>query len=173
MGRVDKIEIFVIPAKAGIYEDVHQVIIGLKTPGFRFKTGVTGYLSTRPSSLNRFDVPDFGKTRGVLCSNLVVQQRWIEGHFPVRPELVEGPPTYGSTSSPRTDCRATHHFNLVELLEASWKLQLQGFAGLSSSYRISPVSRVSVHDGVGLILTILDSGFGRNDAWGGGSDYHL
>ena len=49
LGRVDKIEIFVIPAKAGIYEDVHQVIIGLKTPGFRFKTGMTGYLSTRPS----------------------------------------------------------------------------------------------------------------------------
>ena len=48
LGRVDKIEIFVIPAKAGIYEDVHQVIIGLKTPGFRFKTGMTGYLSTRP-----------------------------------------------------------------------------------------------------------------------------
>ena len=37
LGRVDKIEIFVIPAKAGIYEDVYQVIIGLKTPGFRFK----------------------------------------------------------------------------------------------------------------------------------------
>ena len=49
LGRVDKIEIFVIPAKAGIYEDVHQVIIGLKTPGFRFKTGMTGYLSTRPN----------------------------------------------------------------------------------------------------------------------------
>ena len=49
LGRVDKIEIFVIPAKAGIFEDMHQVIIGLKTPGFRFKTGMTGYLSTRPS----------------------------------------------------------------------------------------------------------------------------
>ena len=48
LGRVDKIEIFVIPAEAGIYKDVHQVIIGLKTPGFRFKTGMTGYLSTRP-----------------------------------------------------------------------------------------------------------------------------
>ena len=35
LGRVDKIEIFVIPAEAGIYEDVHQVIIGLKTTGFR------------------------------------------------------------------------------------------------------------------------------------------
>ena len=45
---MDKIEIFVIPAKAGIYEDVHQDIIGLKTPGFRFKTGMTGYLSARP-----------------------------------------------------------------------------------------------------------------------------
>ena len=29
----------------------HQVIIGLKTPGFRFKTGMTGYLSTRPRHL--------------------------------------------------------------------------------------------------------------------------
>ena len=48
LGRVDKIEIFVIPAKAGIYEDLHQDIIGLKTPGFRFKTGMTGYLSARP-----------------------------------------------------------------------------------------------------------------------------
>ena len=42
LGRVDKIETFVIPAKAGIYEDVHQVIIGLKPPGFRFKTGMRG-----------------------------------------------------------------------------------------------------------------------------------
>ena len=50
---MDKIDIFVIPAKAGTYEDVHQVIIGLKTPGFRFKTGMTGYLSTRPKGTSR------------------------------------------------------------------------------------------------------------------------
>ena len=56
LGRVDKIEIFVIPAKAGIYGDVHQVIIGLKTPGFRFKTGMTGYLSTRPNPSEELNV---------------------------------------------------------------------------------------------------------------------
>ena len=62
LGRVDKIEVFVIPAKAGIYEDVHQVIIGLKTPGFRLKTGMTGYLSTRPKEpLNKSLPPLTGK----------------------------------------------------------------------------------------------------------------
>ena len=68
LGRVDKIEIFVIPAFAGIYEDVHQVIIGLKTPGFRFKTGMTGYLSTRPNKIYRIRLG--GRRRSRAGGNL-------------------------------------------------------------------------------------------------------